>query len=101
MRKPVVWTNPLLRFRARNRILAQTATIRTKIHVESTVFVTEDKSPLSANACGGIDRICGAFCADMFERIIDEIFELQAMSFFGSEWGQTRLQNQSVLAHMF
>jgi hypothetical protein len=41
--------------------------------------VTADKNPLSANACGGIDRICGALCASMFAKIIDEIFELQEL----------------------
>jgi hypothetical protein len=56
---------------------AQTATITTNIHVENTVFVTANKNPSSANACGGMDRICGALCDSMFVRIIDEIFELQ------------------------
>lgn len=81
MRKPVVCIKPDLRLRARKRIVAQMATITTNIQVESTVFVTEDNSPLSANACGGIDRICGALCASMFAKIIDEIFELQEVSF--------------------
>lgn len=77
MRKPVVCTKPHFRRRAEKRIDAKTATIRTKIHVENTVFVTADKNPLSANACGGIDRICGAFHQAIFLKIIDEIFELQ------------------------
>ena len=76
-------TKPHLLRRAEKRIAAQTATITTNIHVESTVFVTADKNPFSANACGGIDRICGALCASMFAKIIDEIFELQEMRFFG------------------
>ncbi len=79
MRKPVVWTKPHLLLRAAKRIAAQAATINTKIHVENTVFVTADKNPFSANACGGIDRICGALCSSIFVRIIDEIFELQAL----------------------
>jgi hypothetical protein len=87
-----------LAFRAEKRIAAQTATIRTKIHVENTVFVTEDKNPVSANACGGIDRICGAFCADMFERIIDEIFELQVLkkSSFGKSCFSVLLCSQRI-----
>lgn len=79
MRKPVVCTKPHLLRRATKSITAQTATITTKIQVEKTVFVTADKNPLSANACGGIDRICGALCASMFAKIIDEIFELQEL----------------------
>ena len=101
MRKPVVWIKPDLRRRAKKRIVAQIATITTKIQVESTVFVTADNGPLSANACGGIDRICGALCASMFAKIIDEIFELQEVSFFGSGWGETRLQNRSEEAYKF
>lgn len=72
---------PDLRRRAEKRIVAQMATITTNIQVESTVFVTADNIPLSANACGGIDRICGVLCASMFAKIIDEIFELQEVSF--------------------
>jgi len=94
MRKPVECTKPHLLLRAEKRTTAQMATISTKIHVENTVFVTEDKNPVSANACGGIDRICGAFCADMFERIIDEISQMQVLK--KSSWGRALFGIQRI-----
>ena len=82
MRNPVVRRKPDLPFEAKYSIPERTATITIKIHVENTVFVIYDKYPLSANACGGTDRICGASWASIFVRIIDENFELQGMCFF-------------------
>lgn len=82
-----------MRRRAEKRISEQMATITTKIHVENTVFVTAEKTPLSANACGGIDRICGAFHQAIFSKIIDEIFELQEIHSFSSECGKFGQKN--------
>jgi|GEM_PF-2392265 len=42
---------------AKNKILERNPTISTNIHLENTVFLTEAHRPLSANACGGIDRV--------------------------------------------
>lgn len=80
-----MWINPDFFFLAAKNMPAIIATITTNIQVEKTVLVTADQNQFSAKACGGIDRICGALWPSIWVRIIDEIYELQAIKNSPSE----------------